>query len=261
MLFRKLGQGVAVFKIARLKPKLAKVFIYTCDGKYSQKDIDRFISKINTTPGLGPGLDCWEWSGTPDRYTYGVLTIAGKTMKSHRVAYEMFKGVQIQNNLSVCHNCDNPPCLNPNHLWLGTQIDNNKDRDSKGRCSKVPRCTGEEHGMAKLNWNKVTEIRAKWTTGSYLQRQLAEEYGVGDVNISEIVRNETWYDSNYILPGFKNHTTSKLSYDKEDKIRELYSSGQYSQRLLADMFLVSPGTINRIVNNTVKEVGVERFFA
>lgn len=77
---------------------------------------------------------CWEWNGLrrDHKLPYGRIWINKRQKTVHRVAYEVFKG-KIPKGLLVCHICDNPPCINPNHLFLGTQKDNSHDRDKKGR--------------------------------------------------------------------------------------------------------------------------------
>lgn len=93
----------------------------------TEKDIDRFLSKIY----LGKN-DCWEFSTKKDAYGYPQIRIQKKTYKAHRVAYKFFVRRE-PGKLCVCHACDNPGCVNPFHLFLGTRLDNNRDMVSKGR--------------------------------------------------------------------------------------------------------------------------------
>ena len=85
--------------------------------------------------------DCWEWTGYRDRLGYGRLRVDGSLMLAHRVAWELEHGY-ISEGLNVCHHCDNPPCVRPNHLFLGTQRDNIKDSVHKGRhaCATKTHC-------------------------------------------------------------------------------------------------------------------------
>ena len=80
--------------------------------------------------------ECWPWQGSVDHRGYGYFSYRGRTHKAHRIAYEVAKG-DIGNNY-VCHSCDNPSCVNPNHLWLGTALQNAADRERKNRHSHPP---------------------------------------------------------------------------------------------------------------------------
>lgn len=236
-----------------LKVNLHRFFRFTCDGKYSQKDINRFIKYIK----INLKTDCWNWAGTVDRSGYGVLTVNKKTIKTHRMAVETATNKLISDGKSVCHHCDNPRCVNVLVcLFLGTHQDNMKDRDNKGRCSRLPKSIGEKHSMSKLTHIQVKEIRIKWITGNYLQWQLAEEYGISDVQIGYIVNNKSWYDKDYIPPKFKNKRSLKLSYDEEDKIRELYATGKYTMQQLANVYGIHRITISKAIsNNIIRKVG------
>ncbi len=103
-------------------------------------------------------VDCWNWMGGKDGFGYGMLNIGigySKSYRSHRYSWVLFNG-KIPIELSVLHKCDNPSCVNPNHLFLGTDADNAHDRDRKGR--QISHC-GEQHGCSKLTNKDVLEIR------------------------------------------------------------------------------------------------------
>jgi len=103
-------------------------------SQYPDRDIDRFLSKIDKTAPDG----CWLWTAgkfSPVRHgfgRYGAFWVGGKMRYAHRVAWEIFIG-DIPSDMNVLHSCDNPPCCNPEHLFLGTQLDNVRDMISKGR--------------------------------------------------------------------------------------------------------------------------------
>jgi hypothetical protein len=181
-----------------LKPNLHRFFKFTCNGKYSHKDIDRFISKIDTTSSFGPWGNCWIWNGGLHKNGYGQFSCRKNTKSitylPHRVAKEIITNKLIPSNMCACHSCDNRKCVNPYHLWLGTNQDNIKDRDNKGRGNQA---SGENQGFSKLNWELIEKIRKEHSTGKYSQQQLAIKFSVHQVNISCIVRNKTWYNKNY----------------------------------------------------------------
>lgn len=96
---------------------------------YSQeKFIEVFWNRISPEPNSG----CWIWTGATIPQGYGCLRRFKKTLKAHRVSFELFKG-KISSGLHVCHRCDNPSCVNPEHLFLGTNVDNMNDKKAKGR--------------------------------------------------------------------------------------------------------------------------------
>lgn len=154
-------------------------------AKYTAKEISRFWSKVHITANPN---DCWEWQASFRGKGYGSFTLQGKSEQAHRIAYDITYG-DLRPELSVLHTCDNPHCVNPIHLKMGTNQDNVDDREQKGR-NNPPR--GEANGFHKLTRMQVDEIRIRYITENIPQHKLAREYGVSQAAISKIVRNELW---------------------------------------------------------------------
>lgn len=142
---------------------------------------DRFWTHVDTR---GPD-DCWVWTGATSNRGYGsVGGDQGKTVGSHRVAWELTNG---PTDLYVLHRCDNPPCCNPAHLFLGTHADNMADMSAKGRTARA---------NTRLTDEQVAEIRAKYVREyeRYIrgwrsnQRELAAEYGMSRDYINQLIR-------------------------------------------------------------------------
>jgi len=148
------------------------------------QDILRFWSKVR----IRGFSECWPWqAGKADGY--GAFGIGrSQNFLAHRVAWTLANG-PIPAGLCVCHHCDNPPCQNPRHFFLGTQGDNARDRARKGR--QIPP-RGERNGQAKLNNKKVCAIRAEYVSGHISQKTLARQFGVTQSNISLIVHHKRW---------------------------------------------------------------------
>lgn len=155
-----------------------------------QAIVERFWSKVNQADGLD---SCWEWKSTRS-HTYGVFFYSNTSSKvavfSHRFAWELTNG-PIPGGLCVCHHCDNPPCCNPSHLFLGTRGDNIRDAVAKGR-NYVPEPMGEKHHKAKLTEDDIRSIRAIYASGKQTQAQLGLRYGVDRAHISTIVLRKCW---------------------------------------------------------------------
>lgn len=146
----------------------------------------RFWSKVDPT---SPFLGCWSWAACVNPAGYGILRWQQRAQLAHRVAWSMLCGT-IPDGLCVLHRCDNPRCVNPAHLFLGTQAENVHDMDAKGRRVNRP-VYGASHHNAKLTDAAVEQIRARRAVGQK-QAQIAEAFGVAQVTISRIVTGRGW---------------------------------------------------------------------
>lgn len=132
--------------------------------------------------------DCWEWTAHKI-LGYGIVGInRNKTKKAHRVSWELANG-SIPQGLLVLHKCDNPGCVNPDHLFLGTQGDNMRDCSKKGRIRTNPQL-GEKNHMAILNNKTVLEIREHAIT--MRQKAIAKMYGVSTMTINRVINHKLW---------------------------------------------------------------------
>lgn len=168
-------------------------------------------------PRVAFGDGCWNWTGKRNGGGYGVVNVEGKTPLAHRVAWSLVNG-PVPEGQRVLHRCDNPSCVRPDHLFLGTQADNLADMRQKGRAKPGPGAKadqaainrprgddhwsrrnpelvrrGERHHKAKMTAEQVIELRRLSSEGWSLAR-LAERFGIRISTASYIVRRETWRD-------------------------------------------------------------------
>lgn len=129
--------------------------------------------------------DCWLWTGCLLGGGYGGFRVKAKTVRAHRQSWILTHG-EIPDGLYVLHKCDNRKCVNPDHLFLGTQQDNMDDMTLKGRQAK-----GESNGEAKLTAAQITQIRHYHKCGNS-QRTIARLFGVNQRTIGGVIRHETW---------------------------------------------------------------------
>lgn len=136
---------------------------------------------------------CWEWTGVKSAAGYGGLQVNNKRALAHRVSYMLHHGEIPEGDgyhgYCVCHRCDNPSCVNPKHLFLGSHFVNMRDRDAKNRRAAPP---GSRHGMAKSNERDVLSIRELRRTGRYTLAELGEMFGLSVSMISMIVNRKNW---------------------------------------------------------------------
>jgi hypothetical protein len=149
-----------------------------------EKDYVRFWSKVNKNNING----CWEWVGGFDQNGYGSFWINGKHVGAHRISWSIENG-EIKAGYHILHTCDNPRCVNPGHLYSGTHQENMKDRNNRNRQSFLK---GELNGMAKLNKQKVTEIKELLLNGKLKTSEIANRFGVTAAQIRYIKRGKSW---------------------------------------------------------------------
>lgn len=226
--------------------------------------IERFESQTNKVDG-----GCWLWMGEIDpKGKHGILRSGGQIWSAYRLSYEIYKG-EILEGLCVCHSCDVRACVNPDHLWLGTQQENIHDALVKGRMNN----RGENNWHSKLKEPQVIEIVDLYKTGDYSQEQLAEKFGVEHSIISGIITGKNWkhldidrsFRKGRGSSGDKNgtrlhpetvkrgeeHPSTKISDAIVQQIRNL--SLEHSQRELAAMFGISQSQVGRILRGEMRK--------
>jgi hypothetical protein len=140
--------------------------------------------------------ECWPWNGGRYPQGYGSFGYSGydgkksRNARAHRMSYELYKG-SIPDGMEVCHSCDNPPCVNPNHLWLGTRQQNAIDASQKGRLPGNG-LFGEKQSRAILTEAIVLSLRSRHANGGITFTKLAREFGVTPVAIRSAVIGKTW---------------------------------------------------------------------
>lgn len=148
---------------------------------------ERFWKKVNKS------RKCWEWTACRNERGYGQIRIGRRAVLAHRVSWIIhFGGLSpyIDSLISLCvlHKCDNPRCVNPSHLFLGTQQDNVVDKVKKGRQSSPH---GEESHLSKLTEEEVNKIRELYKVGTS-HKTIAKKFNISESNVGAIIRRETW---------------------------------------------------------------------
>lgn len=150
---------------------------------YTPADEKRFWSHVDKSPRED---GCWLWTAYRDKDGYGQTTLNRVNTRSHRASY-LFANGAFDFKLEVLHKCDNPQCVNPEHLFLGTQQNNMDDMFSKGRANKS---RGESHVNHVLTDAQVIEIVRLYAQGGVFQHELASRFGVSRSHVGAIVRAE-----------------------------------------------------------------------
>ena len=156
---------------------------------------ERFWEKVEK----GKENECWEWQGARS-VGYGTIGSGGKNgniLKAHRVSWEIHNGKIPKGShygtTCILHRCDNPPCVNPNHLFLGTHKENMNDRDKKGRAADT---RGNNNGSAKLTEEVVKILRALYKNRDITYVELGKEFGIHKVTVRKAVTGISWSNIN-----------------------------------------------------------------
>jgi hypothetical protein len=216
-------------------------------------DEQAIVDKAGPVPAHRPELGpCWVWRGKlrPDRR--GVMVIAGKDARVSRVSWELHTG-SAPGALFVLHKCDNPECVRPEHLFLGTQLDNVVDMDAKGRRVTVTRRRGE-NGNAHLTEDDVSEIRELYALG-VPQPDLSRSFGTSQSTISRLVLAQSWTADAAACRRKRNRTrttgvnnfNAKLNPDSVRQMRSLFDAGS-SVTEIASKFGVAPTTAKKVAH-------------
>lgn len=153
-------------------------WLYT---QWTQTVEERFWEKVDK---CGPD-ECWKWAGGRDKDGYGRFFWDYRMRVAHRFSYELHYG-PIQHRKIICHHCDNPSCVNPKHLFVGSYQENSQDMVDKKRSAK-----GEYHGMSKLTRENVIKIRKQYISGE-TQTAIAKELGISQTTVSRAILKQTW---------------------------------------------------------------------
>lgn len=156
--------------------------------------MEEFWNKVAKSEG------CWEWQGSRNgqRKGYGSFWYRGRHHRAHRFAWTLANG-EIPPGLLVCHRCDNPPCVRPDHLFLGTNEDNMADMRAKGRARNGQKC-GEMNSNAILTAAQVKELRQLRDAG-YSFRSIAARMGLSKATVIAAARGETWASVDEVISG------------------------------------------------------------
>jgi plasmid maintenance system antidote protein VapI len=144
----------------------------------------RLLRHVKQTPS------CWLWTACTNDNGYGRLRIEGQEFLAHRLSFAIFRG-RDPFELDVCHSCDNPRCVNPKHLFLGTHLENMRDASFKGRWygkgRGISRNAGEGNPMVKLSDADVKAILRAYAHDGISQREIGRKYGVSQALVSSII--------------------------------------------------------------------------
>lgn len=145
--------------------------------------LERFEEKFIPVTESG----CWIWTAYTNADGYGQINADNRMKKAHRVSWELYNGV-IPDSMCICHKCDTPSCVNPNHLFLGTHTENIQDMFLKGRADLKH---GSKHGRTELSEEDVISMRKKCNEGTP-QQYFADKHGINKGTVSKIILRKTW---------------------------------------------------------------------
>jgi hypothetical protein len=197
---------------------------------FADDQVTRFWGRVQKTD------TCWLYTGAMNEHGYGLVNVKGKIYKAHRFAYLLLAG-PIPDGLFLCHQCDTPACVRPDHMFVGTQKDNLQDMSRKGRGSKVPNGASLQSGNAHWTHRKPESI----ARGERHRSRTAPE---------SIMRGESHYYRQHperVIRG-EQHANAKLKDAQAKEIAERYKAGGITMKALAGEYAVSTSLVHLIVN-------------
>jgi hypothetical protein len=140
---------------------------------------------------------CWLWNAGKNTRGYGSLRVDGKCRLAHRVSLFLHQGMDLTTKLFVCHRCDNPPCVNPDHLFIGRAVDNTRDMLLKKRNLSGKARSDATLRSRRLHFQKLTSVEVLWVVemrqkGLMSVRQMAEKLKVKKASVRDILKGRTW---------------------------------------------------------------------
>lgn len=182
---------------------------------------------------IDPNTNCWIWTGTKSNSGYGIIAYKNKKIRVHRLSAMIWLDFDLKSKLFVCHHCDNPPCFNPNHLFIGTAQDNSIDYVRKG-LSKT-----------KLNESDILEMREMFFNNNISREELKKIFNVSYESICKIIMKKLWghVEDEY---EYKYEHHNKLKNITINMVIDLYNKG-FSERQIAKQLNCSRGAVqNRL---------------
>jgi len=205
--------------------------------------VEHFRARLRKSSRKWNGTCCLEWTGAIGKHGYGNLRYdhdGTRWHKPHRLTW-IIKHGSIPEGMSVLHHCDNKPCANEEHLFLGTAKDNHDDMRSKQREANPPRYVGSQHPESKLNEDQVASIKQARARGIHV-KVLAKKYGVTHTRISQISRGKGWA---HVSGPITKSASKQLNEQQVVSIRLARASGIRIKEL-AEQYGVSPQAISKI---------------
>lgn len=165
-------------------------------------------NRIASMSNVDPVTGCWNWSGGTNKQGYGLMSVGNRTASAHRTSYRVFVGkikpADGYHGMCVCHSCDNPPCVNPAHMFLATQTNNMRDCAKKGRSPRALAdrngtrtrpdriARGERSARSRTTSDAVLDIREKYRMGVANMPELASRHGLSKSTVFDIIKRRTW---------------------------------------------------------------------
>lgn len=204
------------------------------DFEMTDKLVKKFWNYVDKTD------TCWNWDGRGSIRGYGYICVRlPQHVSAHRFSWMLHNGA-IPKGMVICHKCDRPCCVNPNHLFMGTQSNNVADKVSKGRGF-----IQLAYANAHLSADQIKEIRASYKPHKITQQTLAKKYGVTRENIHYILKGKSW---GHLDGASEKDERIKLTDKMIQEIRHRYQMGRGSHRAIARQFGVSKTHITRILS-------------